>query len=71
MVKWRKGEEEAVENFEAVVVCNGHYFETMILEIPGWYVCLSWSCSWSTKCAFSTPGGSLDKGYFENVHNKF
>lgn len=40
MVKWKEGEEEAVEDFEAVVVCNGHYLEPMVPEIPGWYACL-------------------------------
>lgn len=41
MVKWREGEEEVVEDFEAVVVCNGHYFEPVVPEISGWYACVS------------------------------
>ncbi|KAM7491252.1 hypothetical protein LguiA_034173 [Lonicera macranthoides] len=38
MVKWRKrgkGEEEAGEVYDAVVVCNGHYSEPRIAQIPG------------------------------------
>ncbi|KAJ1700106.1 hypothetical protein LUZ63_008618 [Rhynchospora breviuscula] len=35
MVKWREGEEEKVDDFEAVVICNGHFVEPRVPKISG------------------------------------
>ncbi|KAJ4817944.1 Flavin-containing monooxygenase [Rhynchospora pubera] len=35
MVKWVQGHQENIEHFEAVVICNGHYSEPRLPQIPG------------------------------------